>query len=267
MVNSFSHNMTISTLIKMRPMAIGLLEKRKIRLWESMETPVSHLFQGNGLEDFLEEISKSKIPMPDTEWSAMPLYLLVDFLTHEHRNMFLGEVSDITHLLDIYSLADSAEAKDLQVIQAAFSNFVKDFETHVEDEESYLFPKILRYEACLRDRRVHPEFHKGSLRNYMASPMAKQDNQFYIAGETIAQQMRALELDYPEAIAGSDLVKLMDSLNDKLHEHNELESKTLFATAIELERSLYNMSIDGHPAMASQRRGPMDSGIMRLSEG
>lgn len=267
MKSMFSLQMPVRSLIKMRPMAIGLLDKRKIRFWDSLDKPISEVFRKEGMEDFLEEVSYARVAAVDTEWSAMPLYVLVDYLTHEHRSLLLEEISDITHLLDIHALADSAEALDLRSIQAGFKKFVHDFEAHIEEEETRLFPKILRYEACLRDRSVHPEFHRGSLQSYMATPKAKEDRKFYQDGAALAYRMRALETKYQGSIAAKELADLMETLRDKLSDHYELESKSLFSIARDLERSLYNMTIDGHPAMAYQRRGPMDSGIMRLDEG
>jgi hypothetical protein len=137
----------------------------------------------------------------------------------------------------------------------------------VEEEENHLFPKILRYEACLRDKTVHPEFHQGSLQNYMATPKAQQDFRFFRDCATLAQKVRSLEAKYSDSIAMQELAGFMESLRDKLNRHYELEAKVLHITALELERNLFNMTIDGHPAMAFQRRGPMDSGIMRLDLG
>ena len=232
-------------------MAIGLLEKRKIGFWDGLEKPVQELYRWGGMEDFLEEVVGTSIASPDTKWEAVPLYVLVDYLTHEHRNMFRQEVPDIAHLLEIHTLADSAEATDLRAIQNAFDIFIRNFETHVEEEESYLFPKILRYEACLRDRKVHPEFHQGSLQTYFATPRAREDRRFYQDSAAIAQRIRTLEAAYPTSVSARDLAEMMESLRDKLIDHYELESKILYSAAIELERILYNMTIDGHPNMAS----------------
>jgi iron-sulfur cluster repair protein YtfE (RIC family) len=267
MKSMFSLQMPVRSLIKVRPMAIGLLEKRKVRFWDSLDKPVAEVFRRDGMEDFLDEVSYARVAAHDTEWAAMPLYVLVDYLTHEHRSMMLQEVADISHLLDIHALSDSAESADLRAIQQSFKKFVHDFEVHIAEEENHLFPKILRYEACLRDRSVHPEFHRGSLQAYMATPKAKEDKRFYQDGSALALRLRALEAKHQGSIPAQELAELMETLRDKLTDHYELESTVLYTTARELERNLYNLTIDGHPAMAFQRRGPMDSGIMRLDEG
>lgn len=267
MKSMLSQQTPVRFLLKMRPMAIASLDKRKIRYWDALDKPLGDLFRREGMDDFLDEVSYTRIPASDTDWSAMPLYMLVDYLTHDHRSLMLREVSDITHLLDIHAIADSEEAVDLRRLQTDFKDWVRDFQTHIDQEESFLFPKVLRYEACLRDRNVHPEFHLGSIQTYMATQDAKEGRCFYADAALLAQRMRTHEITHSASIAGRELAELMENLRDKLNAHYELESTALYTAARDLERSLYNKSIDGDPTVAFQRRGPMDSGIMRLDEG
>jgi iron-sulfur cluster repair protein YtfE (RIC family) len=267
MKSMLSQQTPVRSLLKIRPMAIGILDKRKIRYWDSLDKPLGDLFRREGMDDFLDEVSYARVPASDTDWSAMPLYMLVDFLTHEHRSFLLEEVADITHLLDIHAIADSGESADLRGFQTAFKDWVRDFQAHIDQEEGYLFPKVLRYEACLRDRNVHPEFHLGSIQTYMANQDAKEGRQFYANIAALARRMRAHESAYPGSISAGEMAELTESLRDKLNAHYDLESKALYTAARDLERSLYNKSIDGDPAVAFHRRGPMDSGIMRLGEG
>lgn len=273
MKSMLSQQTPVRSLLKIRPMAVGLLDKRQIRYWDSMDKPLGDLFRrdparpSSGMEDFLDEVSYARVPAPDTDWSAMPLYMLVDFLTHQHRDLMLQEVGDIQHLLDIHTLSDSEESVDLRKLMSAFQAWVKEFQVHIDKEESRLFPKVLRYEACLKDRNVHPEFHLGSVQDYMAALEAQEGRQFYADCNVLADHMRAHERSHPASIAAQELAELFERLRDKLNAHHELEKKSLYTAARELERSLFNKSIDGDPAVAMQRRGPMDSGIMRLDEG
>jgi iron-sulfur cluster repair protein YtfE (RIC family) len=267
MKNMLSQQTPVRSLLKIRPMAVGLLDKRKIRYWDSLDKPLGDLFRRDGMDDFLDEVSYARVPAPDTDWSAMPIYMLVDYLTHEHRDLMLQEVSDIAHLFDVHTLSDSPESTDLRKLQKAFQSWVGEFQAHIDQEEGYLFPKVLRYEACLRDRNVHPEFHHGSIQTYMSTLEAQQGRRFYAECNTLAGRMRAHELAHPGSIAARELAELFERLRDKLNAHYELETHSLNTAARHLERSLYNKSIDGDPAVVFQRRGPMDSGIMRLDEG
>ena len=267
MKSMLSQQTLVRSLLKMRPMAIALLDKRKIRYWDSLDKPLGDLVRRDGMEDFLDEVSYARVPAPDTDWSAMPLYMLVDFLTHEHRDFLLQEIADINHLLDIHTISDSPESGDLRKIQASFKTWVGHFKTHIEEEEGHLFPKVLRYEACLRDRNVHPEFHRGSIQSSMASREAQETRSFHADCRELAGWMRALERIHPDSITARKLAELTERLRDKLDAHTELESTALYTAARELERNLYNKSIDGDPAVALQRRGPMDSGILKLDLG
>jgi hypothetical protein len=266
MKNMLSRQTPVRSLLKLRPMAVALLDKRKLRYWDSLDKPLGDLFQRDSMEDFLDEVSYSRVAAPDTDWSAMPLYVLVDYLTHEHRALLLQEIADITHLLDIHTLSDDAEARQLRPFQRDFRAWVLDYQAHIDQEEAVLFPRVLRYEACLRDRNVHPEFHRGSIQSFMAAQEAKEGQMFYKACEAFARRLEAHAAAHPESPAAAELAGTAARLSAKLNAHYALESKTLYVAARELERSLYNKSIDGDPAVVFQRRGPMDSGIMRLED-
>jgi iron-sulfur cluster repair protein YtfE (RIC family) len=267
MKSLLSNRTPVRFLLKIRPMAIGLLDKRKIRYWDALDKPLGDLIRREGMEDFLDEISYARVPASDTDWSAMPLYMLVDYLTHEHRNILLQEVADISHLLDIHTIAVSDEAEALRKIHMDFQAWVKEFQAHIEQEEVYLFPKVLRYEACLRDREVHPEFHHGSIQTYMAAQESQVGKHVYRECGILADRMRAHVETWPGSISGFELAEISGRLRAKLDAHYELENQSLYTAARELERSIYNKSIGGDPAMAYHRRGPMDSGILRLDLG
>lgn len=267
MKSMLSNQTPVRFLLKVRPMAIALLDKRNIRYWDALDKPLGDLFRREGMDDFLDEISYARVPAQDTDWSAMPLYMLVDYLTHDHRNLLLQEVADISHLLDIHTIAVSEESDALRRIQVAFNDWLREFQGHIDREEGYLFPKVLRYEACLRDRDVHPEFHLGSIHSYMATQEARDGKHFYRDFTGLAEQARAHAERWPGSTSAQELAELFGRLRDKLDAHHILETDALYTSARALERSLYNKSIDGDPAVSSHRRGPMDSGILRLDEG
>jgi iron-sulfur cluster repair protein YtfE (RIC family) len=290
MKSMLSQQTPVRSLLKLRPLAIALLDKRKLRYWDALDKPLGDLFRKDwgrpadsgartetvprpeggprleGMDDFLDEVSYTRVPAPDTDWSAMPLYMLIDYLTHDHRSLLLQEVADISHLLDVHTLSDDAEARLLRPFQRDFQAWVRDFQAHIEQEEGFLFPRVLRYEACLRDRNVHPEFHRGSIQSFMATREAQVGRQFYKTCETFAHRLVAHAAAHPASPAAEELAETASRLSAKLAAHFDLETKVLYVAARDLERSLYNMSIDGDPAVVMHRRGPMDSGIMRLED-
>ncbi len=258
--------MAVRSLIKVRPMAVGLLDKRRVRFWDTLDRPVADVVHREGVGDLLDEVACAQVPAQDTDWSAMPLYWLVDYLTESHRGFLLQDVGDIGHLLDIHTIADSEESESLRDLHKAFQEFTRELQAHVEEEEGYLFPKVLRYEACLRDNRVHPEFHRGSIQSYMAIRLSREEKDLYAACDSLTGRIRAHASAHADSFAASELLNLLGTLRQKLHDHGDLENRILFPSARDMERNLYNLSINGDPAVAFQRRGPMDSGILRLED-
>jgi iron-sulfur cluster repair protein YtfE (RIC family) len=266
MKNSLSPQTPVRSLLKMRPMAIAVMDKRNIKFWDSLDQPLGNVVSSDHLENFLEEISFVQSPASDTEWNAMPLYCLVEYLTHEHRDFQLQEIADMAHVLDIHTLADSEEAEGLRRIQREFQDFAKDIRNHMEEEETFLFPKILRYEACMRDNHVHPEFHKGSVQAYMAMRLAQDSRSIRRSLEALVASIAGHAERHEGSFAAQELLEIVTRFRERLDHHRELEANALFPIARELERNLYNLSIGGDPAVAYNRRGPMDSGIRRLEE-
>lgn len=258
--------MAVHSLLKARPMAVGLLDKRQARFWDVLERPVRDVVRRDLLADFMEEVAYAKVPAADSDWLALPLYWLADYLTSGHRDFLLQDVSDIGHLLDIHTIADSAESDGLRDIHKAFQEFTRVLQSHVDEEEGFLFPKILRYEACLRDSRVHPEFHRGSIQSYMAVRLDQEEKRLYRACDALTAKIRAHSEAHADSFTATELLALLGKLRERLNDHGDLEARILFPTAREMEKNLYNLSIGGDPAVAFHRRGPMDSGILRLED-
>lgn len=257
MKNLLSPMTPVRSVIKIRPMAVGLLDKRKIRFWDSMDKPLGDILLRENLEDFLEEVSFARIPAEDADWTSLPLYFLVDYLTQGHRNFLLQDVADIAHLLDIHCLADSAETHELKQLYLAFQEFVKDFQAHLDEEESYLYPRILRYEACLKDNRVHPEFHRGSLQSHVSTRSSQESIRLLSICAGLAERAGRHAEQEPAFFAGLELQSLLEGFRDRLAAHVELKAKILYTAAREMEKNLYNLSIGGDLAAAQPPRGLM----------
>lgn len=237
--------MAVGSLIKARPMAVGLMEKRKVPFWDSLHRPVSEVVRRDAIGDFMDEMAYARVPAPDTDWMAVPMYWLADYLTESHRNFLLQDVNEIGHLLDIHTIADSEESDGLRDIHKAFQAFTKALQTHVDEEESILFPKILRYEACLRDNRVHPEFHRGSIQSYMAIRLDQEEKRLCQACDLLTGKIRRHAETHSGSFTAGELLAMLGRMREKLDDHGDLEAKVLFPTAREMEKSLYNMSING----------------------
>ena len=129
-----------------------------------------------------------------------------------------------------------------------------------------MFPKILRYEASLRDPRVNPEFHSGSVLTYPATHASGIEDRVTRAGAELAEKARVAAREYPASFVLGKLSELLVRLEAKLCAHAILELKILLPMAKELEKNLYNLAIGGDPLVAYRRQSPLDSGVSRLKE-
>ena len=114
-------------------MAIASFEKHKIGFWNVLYQPLGHLFRyGHSQEDFFNEVGSAPMPAGDSDWPALPLYILTDYLTHEHREFRLQEITDIAYLFDVHIISHTEAAEALGNIYRAFQDFLKCFHAHVE---------------------------------------------------------------------------------------------------------------------------------------
>jgi|GEM_PF-944816 len=254
-------------LIRVRPLALELMDKRGLRPWGLMDRPISQLFlekRQGAIEDFLEELSAVDIPAADTEWGHLPAYYLIDYLTQGHREFLLNDIPDINYLFDMLLLTDSGDLGALGDLQSDFQSFCQDYQQHMNEEETHIFSRILRCEASLKDAAVHPEFNAGSVQIFIAtrSPRLIMNSEASLLEMVDRAAKLAGELGLP-APEGANLHSLMVHFLQRLRAHNHLETQVLFPLGLELERTLYNLSIGGKLPVR-RMRGPLDSGVIRL---
>lgn len=263
MICLVSPQMPVRALLKARPLAVDLLEKRHVRFWDALDRPLGELARHEILSDLLDEIAQAPVPAADSDWLALPINHLADYLTEGHRAFLLEDLRDMAHILDIHTLADSEESEGLRAIHKAFHDFSKALHEHISEEEDILFPKVLRYEACLRDNRVHPEFHSGSIQSYMAVRLTQEEKQLAQAGDHLTDRIQQHAETHGDSSVAAGLHALLGAMRERLEDHGNLEARVLFPTAREMEKTLYNLGINGDPTVVLRRRGPKDSDTLR----
>jgi iron-sulfur cluster repair protein YtfE (RIC family) len=265
--NLLSADTLTRDLLRIRPLALEVMERRGIRPWPVMDRPLSQLFldkREGALQDFLDEISALPVPAADSRWEDLPVFYLIDYVTHQHREFLLNDIPDIHYLFDMLVLTDSEYVPALKSLQADFQAFCQDYHHHMDEEETQIFPRILRCEASLKDSSVHPEFNSGSVQIFVATRSARlvhrTETSMAEMVERAAKVVSDLGLPSPE---GGNLQALLAHFLQRLRAHSHLETQRLFPAGLELERTLYNLSIGGK--LATRRvRGPLDSGVIRL---
>ncbi len=267
MKNLITSETQVREVLRIRPMASELLAKTSVNFWNNPSKPLADLFRNKPmgkLIDLVEEIGNLPVPAEDCLWKELPIAYLLDFLTQNHRDFYLNFVNDIEYMFDLQSAADPKSSLELRSLFSDFRKFVAELQSITELEETQIFPRVLRYEACLQDPRVHPEFQKGSLQIVIANRMSRfsfRRKYFFPAFLERVGQLGQNGLDPSGTIT---LIQRLEEFHAELLEHELLEFDTLFPMALEMERTLYNLSIEGAPITANRVRGPMDSGIVRL---
>jgi len=267
MKNLINPGVTVEEALRLRPLLTELFMRRKVGFWEDPHRKMRDLFsrqEPGAWENFLEELDALPFPAPDCRWRDLPVAHLLDYLTQNHREFFLEFVFDLHYKLDVLGLSATDPLDNVKQLQSEFRLFAEELRGLVDWVESHLYPRILRYEACLQDSRIHPEFHHGSLQ------MAVAKRSRHIAGlrqnvfPRLISLAEGLEADSLDS-TGLTVAKSLESFFERLQAHENLEFDTLFPLGIEMERTLYNSSINGGQPDFHRVRGPMDSGITRLS--
>ncbi len=253
--------------LRLRPLSLELFAKRGLDCWSHVDKPLRFFFPdeaSGALAAFLEEFEIIPVPLVDSRWQELPVAHLLDFLTQEHREFLLNSVTDIAYVIDVQGLVDAEVGSDVRRLQAEFQDFVAALRSELEQEETRVFRRILRYDACLRDARVHPEFQQGSLQFSIAMRAHRFTAMRHKTFPALLALAHRAEQSNPENSGLTTLAERLRDFDQRLETHERLEMDALFPMALAMERTLYNLTINGSHAADRVVRGPMDSGILRL---
>lgn len=243
----FSSDTPVHLVLRHRPRLAEHLSAFGAEVWERPHATLLELFRnGETLEKFLR--MAEHLPVPGARDAAMdwldrpaPAPHLVDHLTQHHRDFFNLMVPDIAGLFRDWDSLDP----EITELRDDFDRFVTALRRETDQEEELLFPRVLRYDACLRDPRVNPEFNGGSLRIAVAYRKSH-------AGGLHPEQLDHLAERLRETHAWRDgntwaelLAARLDDFRAHFVQHEHLESDVLYPLALEMETTLYNLSIAG----------------------
>lgn len=231
----------VQEALRLRPLIANRLSRHGNDFWDRPQSPLCDLVRGDSLERLLADAATLPISPPDSAWQELPVAHLADYLTQNHRDFFMVTLPDIAGFFHEWDSLDP-EIVDLR---EDFQRFVQGLRIEVDNEESHFFPRVLRYEACLRDPGVNPEFNGGSLRVAVAyrkshTPELNPEKLGYLIGrlkDTHAAQEGNPWVDL--------LIGRLENFHAQFEEHERLESDVLFPMAMETEKTLYNLSIAG----------------------
>lgn len=242
MKKAIGTTITLGKIIRIRPLAVEILERiGRYRLWNNLDLPLGEycrLVEADETE--VEGALKGLEPAdPATEWKAKPIYHLVDRLTEEHASFRLQRLPHLHRLLDMEQAPNFSDRIALRPLQSAFTEFDRELRRHMDEEEDFLFPKIMRNEACFRYREMSPEVYRGSVNLYLASQDRPVEETFRRTFAGIRDAARKMEAS-PSLRAHLDrAIADLDDFGRSLDAHADLEEESLFPRAGRLEQELY----------------------------
>jgi iron-sulfur cluster repair protein YtfE (RIC family) len=241
----FSQDTAVHHVLRQRPRLAEHLAAFGAEPWERPQATLLELFRNRDtLKKFIEMAASLPVPeesAPHESWHDRPASHLADHLTHNHRDFFNVTLPDIAGLFRDWDSLDP----EITELRDDFDRFIAAMRREIEHEETLFFPRVLRYDACLRDPRVNPEFNGGSLRVAVAYRKS------HVVGLNPDQLERIINRliethAYQDGNAWAEMLTArLTDFKRQFEEHERLEADVLYPMALEMETALYNLSIAG----------------------
>lgn len=239
----------LHTLLSIRPMIMNWLEKFGINPYSVPSARLEDLGQASGLrwDELLRALKALETPDRGSDWNDRPLYHLIDFLTHDHR-IFLHEF--LPAIRNSFAAGDRLPdfLGSMQPLIAAWPGFSASLTRHISDEETLLFPKIMRYEYCLRHEGTSPDFSEGSVRDFVTLQLMRAER---IQDLAIQEFLDASHFSAPnedlQETAAAGVYRLLQAFQHRLLEHSRMEREILFPLAGAMEKQVYDRFFEGQP--------------------
>lgn len=243
-----SSSQTIRRILRQRPLAVEILEKGfGSSVWDKMEERLDALcsFAGMDSHSLLEQIVALPVPPIDTRWERKPIYWLVDRLSLDHVSFREADMPSILALLGRKRAPAFPDGYVVKLLFQEFLHFETEFTKHMDEEEEFLFPKIMRNEACFRFPELEPEVFRGSVNLYLKFERHKPDEEFKHMIVSIREKLRNQSMHRPTLELAQRAQAAMDGFAERLIAHASLESDVLFPWAGRMEEELYENSAPG----------------------
>jgi iron-sulfur cluster repair protein YtfE (RIC family) len=244
---------TLRRVLRLRPLAVAVLERESAyKCWAHMDDTLESLCASLSLdsESMVNRLSNLPPVSADTEWNTKPLYYLIDHLTRNHCDFREKDMPSILAMLERERLPAYPDGYVIKLLVQEFRYFQQEFLKHMDEEEAFLFPKILRNEACFRHRELGPEAYKGSVNLYLKLETHKPEMEFKRMITSIGEKLRNQLMNKPTADLTHEMQNALESFAVRLNDHADLETDVLFPRAGRLEQELYESSLPGYSRFA-----------------
>lgn len=233
--------MTLREIIRSRPLGIGILEETTGgTFWSRLDTDAASFCREARLDlkDLQHRFASLPANLERQEWRELPLYFLVDHLTANHREFRARDLPDIHRLLEALRLEIPDGQGELAALIGEFKEFRREFSWHMEEEEEFIFPKILRTEASLRHPDMYPEVFKGSLRMYSQVQIHDPEETFHALVTGLSARLRGIVSDISQLPSIKGALEALRAYEARLRAHTYVEGEILFPRALAMEESL-----------------------------
>lgn len=236
----YGMDITLQEILRIRPRAVDALEEAGgYECWQELDITLRE-FAAEHRKDspaLLQRIANLPVDPHGTPWAERPLARLLDRLTVDHQRFREIDLPDLEALLFRSEAAEFPPGYPLADLRNAFHAFKIDFLLHMEEEESFLYPHILRAEACLRHPELSSEIFRGSASIYgetmLRTPEAEIKNLAKRLQAAAGLAAAGAEPGKAEAVATR-----VRELARTLVGHADLESCVLMPAALLIEKGL-----------------------------
>ena len=187
------------------------------------------------VETILNELSQSiqQTDRGDQNFQAWDMDLLADYIEKKHHRYVAKAIPELQGYLAKISEVHGENHPELLEIEALFTASANELKSHMDKEETILFPYV-RSLAALEDNQ-RPAF--GTIQNPIKVMMEEHDNE----GERF-RRIATLSDNYTPPTDACATYKtafsLLEEFENDLHKHIHLENNILFPKTIEAESQL-----------------------------
>jgi regulator of cell morphogenesis and NO signaling len=234
-------SLTLREAIRSRPLAIGLLEEKAgASFWSRLDAPLEEFCREAGVDFAALGHAIAFLPeaLERQDWQSLPLYYLIDYLTSGHRLFRMRDLPDVHRLLENLRIEFPAGNGSLDILVREFASFRREFGWHMEEEEEFLFPKILRIEASIRHPELYPEVFKGSIGMFSPRQIQGPEQLFRELVSDLSRRLNGLVSDAVDLVTAQEAMAALHGYEARLKAHAFLELELLFPRALAMEASL-----------------------------
>ncbi len=173
----------------------------------------------------------------------IPINELVKALVESHQIFRIHDLPQIEAQLNYLKNNIVDGEKKFSSSLEDFKNFKEEFLSHMQEEESFLFPKIERTDLCLKNPDLYPEIFKGSINMFPPSQIRLPEEAFKEMIANLINKINSIAFKEEKAIIFKDILTILQAHSQRLNTHTSVETDILFPRALEMENELRNRQI------------------------